>query len=188
MNKFSAHWFSYSLIAVWLVVCIICQKIDLVSRFANRGLHIIGGEYYRFATTLFLHNNFLHVLANATALYFVGRYLEPQISPVKLLVFSLLIGVITDALFAAIYKESVSIGGSPIVFALIGLIVAIQIMKMEYMKFQLGTWYGNWIIGYAILSNIPFFSTRFASTLIIHGVSTVLGILLGCLGIGMKLL
>lgn len=188
MNKLMEHWFSYAMIVVWLVMCVICQKTDLASGLANKGLSVYGGEYYRFITTLFLHNNFLHMLVNASALYFVGEYLEPQINPAKLLIFSLLIGVATEILFATICKNAVSMGGSPIVFALIGLIIALQIMKTDANKFQLGTWYGNWIIGYAVLANIPVFSTSFTSTLIIHGLPLILGILMGCLGVGLKLL
>lgn len=188
MSKLAEHWFSYGLILLWLVICFICQKYDLVSVFFNKGIAIVGNEYYRFATALFLHNNFLHVLANAAALYFVGNYLEPQINPAKLLIFSMLIGIITEAVFSAIYKDSVSRGGSPIVFALIGLIIALQITKTDAFKFQLGTWYGNWILGYTILANIPLFSTSFVSTLIIHGFPLLLGIILGCMGVGMKIL
>lgn len=188
MNKLLEHWFSYSVIIIWLVMFVVCKKVDLVSRFANKGITILGNEYYRFATTLFLHNSFLHVLTNAAALYFVGKYLEHQISPAKLLAFSLLIGVIAEIVFAAIYRDSVSMGGSPVVFALIGMIIALQIMKSDADKFRLGTWYGNWILAYAVLANIPLLSTSFVSTLIIHGLPLGLGVLLGCLGISMKLL
>lgn len=59
------------------------------------------------------------------------------------------------------------IGGSPVVFALIGFILISQLMRKSLPRFQLGTWYGNWIVGYAVLGNLPFFSGN-ASTLIIH--------------------
>ena len=179
MNKLIQHWFSYAIIAIWLFICIIGLKLNLVSGFANKGLSVIGGEYYRFLTALFVHNNFLHLLANVIAIYYAGSYLESHINPVKLLAFSLLIGVITELIFAAIYKESVSFGGSPIIFALIGLIVALNITKADTFQFQLGTRYGNWILGYAILANIPLFSDNFLSTLLIHGIPFALGVLLG---------
>ena len=188
MNKILTHWFTYAIIMIWLLLCIICQKVDLVSRFANKGIAIIGGEYYRFATSLFLHSNLLHALINASALYFVGKYLEPQITPCKLLIFSMLIGVATESIFSMVFKDAIGIGGSPIIFSLIGLIAALQITKTHTSKFQLGTWYGNWIVGYAFLANIPLFSDSFISTLFMHSISAVLGIALGCLCIRMKLL
>ena len=188
MNKFLTHWFSFGLMAVWIIICIICQKTDVASYFANRGIAVIGSQYYRFVTSLFVHTNFLHLLANVSALYFLGKYLEPQITPVKLLAFSLLIGVVTEALFSVVYRNAVSFGGSPILFALIGLIIALKIMQADVFQFKLGTWNGNWIVGYAILANIPIFSDNFVSTLFVHGIPTVLGILLGCLCIGLKLI
>ena len=188
MHKFLDHWFSYSFILIWLVVCILCQKMDLVSRYANKGTAIIGKEYYRFATALILHNQFLHAIFNAATLYFVGQHLEPQIQPGKLLIFSVLIGVITETVFSAIFRESVSMGGSPIVFSQIGLIAALQILRADAFKFQLGTWYGSWILGYTVLANIPFFSDNFISSLIIHGMPLTLGIVLGCLGVGLRIL
>ena len=187
MNKLLTHWFSLGLIAIWLIICIICQKADLAAYFANKGIATIGPQYYRFATSLLLHTNFLHMFANASALYFVGEYLELQIHPAKLLAFSLLIGVVAQTVFSFVYKNAVSIGGSPIVFALIGLIVALQIKRVDIFQFKLGTWYGNWIAGYAILANIPVFSDGIAATLLLHGISAVLGILLGCLCVGLKL-
>ena len=49
------------------------------------------------------------------------------------------------------------IGGSPVVFALIGFILISQLMRKSLPRFQLGTWYGNWIVGYAVLGNFSFF-------------------------------
>ena len=64
MGKLAEHLFSYSMIAVWLVIWALCQSFDLVSRFANKGAAIIGNEYYRYATSLMLHSNIVHVLFN----------------------------------------------------------------------------------------------------------------------------
>lgn len=188
MNKLTTHWFSYGLICVWLAGFMVCRKADLVTGYANKGMAVLGGEYYRFATALFLHSNFLHMLANAVTLYFVGKYLEPQINPAKLAVFAFLIGVTTEAVFASVFRDSQSVGGSPIVFSLIGLIAALQIRGAAANPFRLGTWYGNWILGYAVLANIPLFSTSLASTLMMHGLPLGLGVLLGCLGIGLGML
>ena len=82
-----------------------------------------------------------------------------------------------------IYRNSVSVGGSPIIFALIGLIIALQVMKTDYSRFRLGTWYGNWTLAYAVLANLSFFSDNFISTLTVHSVALVLGIAMGCVGI-----
>ena len=188
MNKFMEHWFTSALICIWLIVCVIQQKLNLVPKFANKGFDVIGNEYFRIGTALLLHSNLLHMAANAAALYFVGKYLEPQIAPAKLFIFSVLSGVITEFIFSVIYRNSVSFGGSPIVYALIGLIAALQIMKADVFSFKLGNWTCNWIAAYLLFSNIPLFSNNFASTLLIHGLPFGIGILFGCIGTVLNLL
>lgn len=187
MNKFQQHWFSYGLIVIWLVIWLIGRKNDLTEQYAAKGLNLIGREYHRLGTALFLHRDLLHVAANALALYWVGVYLEPQISPGKLCVFALLAGVIAQLIFSVIYRNSTSFGGSPIVFALIGLTAVWTMMKAGSTRFQLGTWYGNWILGYAVLSNLPILGNDL-SLLVIHGISLICGMLLGGAGIGLHLL
>lgn len=177
MKFFLKHPYSCAVILIWLIVFLVQQKADLTTHFSNRGLSIIGREYYRFATALFLHSNLLHVMVNAVTIYWIGQYLEPQINPFVLLVFSVAIGVITEAAFSAVFRNAIGTGGSPMIFALIGLIAALQFRRECLVPFQLGTWYGNWITGYAILSNLPVFSDSFTSTLFIH----LLPLLLGCL-------
>ncbi len=181
MNTFSKHWFSWGLVAVWAIVYLIGLKTELSDLLANKGISVLGKEYYRFFTALFLHSNLLHMLLNSAALYFVGIYLEPQIAPWKLMVFSVSIAVVTEMLFSWLYQSADSVGGSPIVFALIGLIIAMQVTKSAQIPFKMGTWYGNWITTYAVLANIPLFSTSFLSTILIHGMPLVLGFLAGCL-------
>ena len=188
MNKLFEFWFSYLIIALWLLVYLLCQKWNLTDRFSNMGIDCIGNQYYRFGTALLLHGNFLHVLANAAGLYFVGSYLEPQVCSWKLLLFSVLIGMGTNALFSSIYRNAVSAGGSPVIFALIGLILALQMTQTDMFEFKLGSWYGNWILCYTLFANIPLFSTSFVSTLLIHAVPTVMGIVLGYTCIVLKLL
>lgn len=186
MNKLINHWFSYGLIFVWFLMYMIGLQLDLVSGLANKGNDVINGQYHRFITTLFLHRNFVHVLMNAAALYWVGYYLEPRIDPTKLLLFALLIGVITEAIFSICFHSSICVGGSPVIFALIGLIAALQIMKES--DFQLGTWYGNWILGYALFANIPLFSDNFISTLFIHCFPLALGTIFGCISVILRII
>lgn len=187
MSKLYQHWFSYGLIFAWLAVWLIGRKIDLMEPFAGKGLNLIGHGYHRYGTALLLHKDLLHVAANALALYWVGVYLEPQISPGKLCVFALLAGVIAQLIFSMIYRNSTSFDGSPIVFTLIGLSAVWTMMKAGSTRFQLGTRYGNWILGYAVLSNLPILGNDL-SLLVIHGISLICGMLLGGAGIGLHLL
>ena len=188
MNKLLEHWFSYLIITVWVIAYLLCQEYHLVDRFSNLGMNRIGNEHYRFVTGLLVHSRILHLLANVVGLYFVGRYLEPQIVSWKLLAFSLLIGIVTNTIFASIYRNAVSIGGSPIIFSLIGLILALQMTHTDIFDLRLGSWCGNWILFYVFFANIPLFSTSFVSTVVIHVVPTVLGMVLGSICTVLKLL
>ncbi len=188
IHKIQTHWFSLCLIFLWMIVWVMGQAVDLIPRLANKGMSILNGEYYRLASSLLLHNSLLHVLANAAALFFVGQYLEPQISPWKLSVLSITAGIAAYFLFSCIYRNSISLGGSPIVFSLIGLIGALVLHRADHEPFLVHTWYGRWILGYALLSNLPLFSDNLLSTLLIHGLSLVLGFLLGSLAIVLRIL
>ena len=53
------------------------------------------------------------------------------------------------------------------VFSLIALMAVLQVVRKDLPGFNLNTAYGQWIAGYAILSNIPVFSKN-SSTLVIH--------------------
>lgn len=171
---------NYVIITVWIMVFLIGLKVNMEEMLICKGIDVIGSEYYRFITALFLHFNLLHLLANAFSLYYIGYFLEKQIRPIQFIIFSLLGGTISNIIFSVLYPNSSIIGGSPICFALIGLIVIYQIFKPESMRFRMGTWYGNWIVGYFFLGNIPIFSHN-VSTLVIHMIALVIGMILGFL-------
>lgn len=185
MSKLSQHGFSYGLILLWVIIWLIGQRIDLTGQFAGKGLGQIGHEYYRFGTSLFLHSGVLHLIANVTALYWIGVYVEPQFSAGKLCLFSMAVAMMAQVCFSMIYRDSLNVGGSPIVFALIGLIVMLNIMKKAAYGFELGTWYGNWILGYAVLSSLPILGNDI-SILVIHGFSLFFGMLFGGIAIGIR--
>lgn len=188
MNKRVGCWFTYLMIIIWGIIYVLNLKFNVADRLMNVGIFKIGNEFYRLGTALLVHQKFLHVFANALALFFIGRYLEPQIASWKLLLFSVVIGMITNGIFSCIYRNAVSVGGSPINFALIGMILALHITHTDCLEFKLGTWYGNWIMFYVVFANVPLFSTSFLSTILIHSVAAVMGILLGCVCIALKLL
>ncbi len=188
LNYIRNHLFSVGLCLIWIGIWFLCQIYELAEPFCNRGFAALSGEYYRFFTALFLHSSFLHLMANVLALFFIGNYLECFVSAGKLLLFSLLVGTVAEFAFALTYQQSVTVGGSPVLFSLIGLILILQIMRADAPEFQMGTWYGNWIIGYVILSHTPLFSANLIATLLIHGFPLVFGMLLGSVCIWSKVI
>lgn len=57
--------------------------------------------------------------------------------------------------------------------------------NLAELKFKLETWYGNWILIYAVLSNFPILGND-SSILVIHGFSLLLGMLFGGIAIGFR--
>ena len=172
---------------LWIVVFVLSSRINITEILANKGINIIENEYYRFFTGLFVHVNVLHLVANVVTLYFVVDFLYGQVDSMKLLVFSAMVGIISNFIFSMIYRDSVSVGGSPIIFAMIGVLIALQLHSKDVARFTLDTLQGKWIVAYAILSNIPFFSGNI-STLVIHGISLILSFIITSFGIKFNLI
>ena len=172
---------------LWIVVFVLSTRMNITEILANKGVNIIENEYYRFFTGMFVHTNMVHLVANVIALYFIVDYLCGKVNSLKLLVFSVLIGTVSNFIFSMIYRDSVSVGGSPIIFAMLGLIITLQLHSKDVARFTLDTLQGKWILVYVILSNIPFFS-RNISTLVIHGISLILSFIITSFGIKFNLI
>lgn len=164
--------------AIWVLVFILDYIFHLSPSLENKGISVIEKQYYRFVTGLFLHANLFHLAVNLAGIYYTGTFLYGHISEIRLLIFVSVSAVITNALFSVLYPQCTSIGGSPVVFALIGVLFLLQLTNKQMPRLQMGTVHGSWILSYAVLGNIPVFSKN-ASTLVIHmlalGISMVFG-------------
>lgn len=169
---------------MWGTIYLASFKADCFHLLSNKGINIIENQYYRSLTGLFVHVNFFHLSINAVALYWVLYFLDGKINGIKLMIFSMVAGSLTNVIFSMLYPNSQSVGGSPVVFSFIALIAVLQAVKKDLPRFNLHTAYGQWIAGYAILSNIPIFSKN-SSTLVIHSIAFLVAFILGM--IGMKL-
>ncbi len=168
------------IIFIWVVLYVINIFVDLIPTLSGRGFNLMNGEYYRIITCALLHTDFLHLLANCLALYWIGYYLECNIGSGKFLLFALVAYIASETVFFSIFRDAEnSFGGSSITFALIGLILILQFAKPVFPKLKLGTWYGNWIVFYSVLGNIPILPFMDFSTVVIHLVSFSIGAVLG---------
>ena len=73
-----------------------------------------------------------------------------------------------------------SVGGSVIIFAIIGLMLMMQIICKSYEPFKLGTVYADWTIGAVVIGNIINGQMRFFdfSNIKIHSISFAMGIVM----------
>lgn len=182
------------LIAIWTILFLLNQSFDLLPLLAGQGLESIGRQYYRFLTGPLLHFNLIHLLININALYWVGYFAEERIGSIHYFAVGLIGSTLVEIIYSCIYKSSANnIGGSVWVFIYIGLVFVFQLLKPDFPKIHLGTWYGNWILGYSILGNIPLLSfipqLSFMSygTTVTHLCALAVGAILGLIGIYLKL-
>lgn len=168
-NKVALVW-----IFVWVLFFCMDYCIGLKEEMCSVGVNIIGNDYYRLFTGLLLHINLFHILGNSIAIYFVGQFLNGKMNHYILFGCSIVAGITANLLFAVIRPNAYMIGGSPVVYALIGFVVILQKMRKELPRFQTKT-LCQWILGYAIIGNYPFFSKDF-SELIVHTLGFSAGI------------
>ena len=135
---------------VWIIIWILMYLAGFFTNvsdiFSNRGIHIINGQYYRFFTGLLLHTGLIHILGNILGIYFTGKFLDHQISQWKLLLITVFSATSANAIFSVIAPNSISVGGSPIVFSLIGLVCVSQFLCKDTPRFHFRTQYGEWIV------------------------------------------
>jgi len=80
---------------------------------------VVGGEYYRIVTSMFLHYGILHLLTNMYALWVLGRSLEGVLGPIRFLALYLISGLggsVAVLLFSD--PHSLSAGASGAIFGL----------------------------------------------------------------------
>lgn len=167
---------TYSLIAVWAIMFLLSKSTNITKQLCGKGIVNIGKEYYRYLTASLLHTNFVHLLINATALFWIGYLYERQVGSLEFFFIAIICAISTQFIFSIIYRGSdMSVGGSIYNFALCGFGVVMALFVPAFPKMQLGTWCGNWIVVYLIASNFPVLSFVNASTLVIHGIAFAVG-------------
>lgn len=162
---------------VWIVIWIlVVSNKNILPVLGAKGLKQIGNQYYRFFTAGLTHTNILHLLANVGAMFWIGYLYENHIGSIKFLFVGLVCAVVSQVVFLAIYSTiTLSFGGSGYTFALCGFGLAMQFLVSDFPKIQFGTWSGNWLIIYLILSNIPVLSFMNVTTFVFHLIAFVLG-------------
>ena len=160
--------------AVWVIV--ITTNCDHV--LSGKGISNMGSEYYRFFSAGITHKNLIHLLANISAMFWVGYLYERRFGTLKFLAVGTFCAVLSMVIFLCIYRNAEGIiGGSVYNFALCSLGLTLQFLVPEFPKITLGTWSGNWLVIYLIASNIPFLPFMNITTVILHAIAFALGII-----------
>lgn len=173
---------TYSVMALW-TVCYLCDLLfGWMPLLSGSGFAAMGDQYHRLISGILLHGNALHLLANTSTLFWIGTLLEKQVGSKRFLHFTLTATLLAQLDYFALFPQIDHVfGGSILIFAYIGWIIALQIRWADFPRLTLGTWRGNWIWCYAIAGNLPMFSFMNLSTVALHGISLLIGAGIGTL-------
>jgi len=92
----------------------------LVDLGAIYGPFVVGGEWWRLLTAMFLHGGMTHLLMNMFSLYIIGRPMELYFSPKSYLSLYFLTGIVGGLVSIAVHPETVAIGASGAIFGVFG--------------------------------------------------------------------
>jgi len=112
-----------------------------------------GKEWYRLLTGSFFHQNILHLLGNAYAIYFVGVILEDKIGSWNFLAVYLIGNIAAYTVYAIFSDYTKGTGASPGIYALIACIIILHLYDKTFLNLQFGNWPVNYTFVYLILGN-----------------------------------
>ena len=163
---------------LWVVIwAFIAHNKAVLPTLCGKGLKQIGSEHYRFFTVGLCHTNILHLLVNVFAMLWIGYLYENHIGSIRFLLIGVICATASQVIFLAMYSNTTqSFGGSGYGFALCGFGLTMQFLVPDFPKIALGTWSGNWLTLYLILSNIPLLSFVNVTTVVFHIIAFALGI------------
>jgi membrane associated rhomboid family serine protease len=118
---------------------------------------IVGGEWWRLLSSMFLHAGLIHLALNSYVLWIFGNEIERQIGRLETLAVFLVTGVFAGATsFAFAQGFRVAVGASGAIFGLVGAFIAYNYLRRHHVMAQarlrsaLGMLVINLIIGFSI--------------------------------------
>ena len=122
------YWLAALISLVWLLVAIEYAFKEFSTIWVmgvSFGPFIAGGQWWRFVTSLFLHNGVEHLMFNAIALLAFGPEMEGLYGRRRFLLIYLLAGIYGGLLSFGIYGfEENSVGASGAIFGVVGMNLA----------------------------------------------------------------
>ncbi len=94
------------------------ELVDLGAIFGPKV--VLGGEWWRLITAMFLHGSMTHLLMNMFSLYIIGRPMEIYFTPKDYLGIYLFTGILGGLVSISFHPVSVGIGASGAIFGVFG--------------------------------------------------------------------
>lgn len=134
---------------------------------------ISTNQWWRFITSSLLHVGFIHFLVNSLSLYFAGVIIEKKIGSQWFLIAFLVCNLIERFTSGFIFSYDYSIGSSPGIYGIMGIILINCLKEKELFAKHKNTWEMNWVIGCFIIGNLLGLDTFY-----VHMVGFIIGIIL----------
>ena len=134
---------------------------------------ILTNQWWRFITSSLLHGGFIHFLANSLSLYFAGVIIEKKIGSHWFLISFLVCNLIERFFSGFIFSFDYSIGSSPGIYGIIGIILINCLKEKKLFAKHKNTWEMNWVIVYFIIGNLLGLDAFY-----VHSVGFIIGIIL----------
>lgn len=127
--SFSKPLFTYVLIVLNVLMFIfqltsgdLENRKHLIDMGANYNQLVMEGEWWRFFSSMFLHLDFIHLLMNMIALFYLGSAIERIFGRMRFL-FIYFLGGLTGSIASFALSVNVSAGASGAIFALFGALL-----------------------------------------------------------------
>ncbi|MCC8029827.1 MAG: rhomboid family intramembrane serine protease [Lachnospiraceae bacterium] len=174
------EWLSQNAAAAVLVILFAVIHIfsqfagDAVYLFGNTGRIALDGEYYRWVTCLFLHNNLRHLLTNAVTLLAVSSLLDHILKNRQTVFIFLAGGILSEIAYSAVSTDpAYEIGASGGIFALLACLAACCLRFPECFRLR---WYRPDVL---ILPVYFVFANSSVTAFLVHMFGFAAGIILG---------
>lgn len=118
---------TYTLIVLNIIVFaigVLLNKSDfIIDAFGDCRPFVLGGQYYRMITSMFVHADIFHICFNMYALYLLGSQTEGFFGHFKFLLIYLLSGISGSLLSILLNLDSISVGASGAIFGIMGALL-----------------------------------------------------------------
>ena len=174
---------------VFLIIYIMNLNIGndvIFNALSGSGFHKLNGEFYRVFTASLLHGSWLHLIANIIAFICVGTFIENRLGHWRYLIVFVIADILASAMFYLYFSDCSNGNGSSV--AIYAMFAVLLILWLRYPGSFAYHWYHPafiYILIYFVAASL--FSGNY-TTIIIHAFSFFAGLVIGLLGMQLKLI
>jgi len=130
-EKFKFYFLWLSLVCVGVFILQNLPGIPgFTEMFVLNSSKALGGEIWRFISSIFLHSGIIHLIYNLFALLFFGGLLEKLIGSKRFLILFFVSGIVANLVSVWFYLSS--LGASGAIYGILGALIVLKPMMMVW--------------------------------------------------------